>query len=230
MRDDAEAGGDAAGDVGGEEFVAAVFFGEHPLEGGDFGRATGADNGIYLVGAEAGGADARIAILPTASAIPAERALFYQDVFRKIGAGEAFPLPIVTRDDAHLPANLESIERATGVFMTGGDQSRLVAILAGSPALTAIQQNLVGGGALAGTSAGAPLDVDAEVTAALQLARPGIVVDDSSGADPCLAGPAPDPVAYDANKLLVRSSLNDTDTRQAVLAALAEARGPERAV
>ena len=56
--------------------------------------------------AEAGGADARIAILPTASAIPAERALFYQDVFRKIGAGEAFPLPIVTRDDAHLPANL----------------------------------------------------------------------------------------------------------------------------
>ena len=55
----------------------------------------------------------------TLAPIPAERALFYQDVFQKIGAGEAFPLPIVTRDDAHLPANLESIERATGVFMTG---------------------------------------------------------------------------------------------------------------
>jgi cyanophycinase len=104
---------------------------------------------------ESGGAEARIAILPTASAIPAERATFYQGVFTQIGAGEAFALPIVSREDAHRPENLESIARATGVFMTGGDQSRLVAILTGSPALSAIHANLVAGGALAGTSAGA---------------------------------------------------------------------------
>jgi len=105
--------------------------------------------------AEAGGADARIAILPTASAIPAERASFYSQVFTQIGAGEAFPLPIISREDTQLPENLASIETATGIFMTGGDQSRLVAILSGSPALEAIHQNLVEGGALAGTSAGA---------------------------------------------------------------------------
>jgi cyanophycinase len=105
--------------------------------------------------AEAGGADARIAILPTASAIPDERATFYERVFRQIGAGEAFPLPIASREDASASANLEAIDRATGVFMTGGDQSRLVAALGGSPALDAIREHLNGGGALAGTSAGA---------------------------------------------------------------------------
>ena len=105
--------------------------------------------------AEAGGDAARIAILPTASAIPAERATFYSQVFTQIGAAEAFPLPIISREDAQLPENLATIEKATGVFMTGGDQSRLVAILTGTPALQAIHQNLDAGGALAGTSAGA---------------------------------------------------------------------------
>lgn len=105
--------------------------------------------------AEAGGSEARIAILPAASAVPAELAAFYQQVFTQIGAGAAFSLPILSREDAHAPAHLEVIESATGVFLTGGDQSRLVAILNDSPALTAIHKNLVGGGALAGTSAGA---------------------------------------------------------------------------
>jgi cyanophycinase len=105
--------------------------------------------------AEAGGADARIAILPTASAIPAERANFYSQVFTQIGAGAANPLPILSREDAQRPEHLAAIDDATGVFMTGGDQSRLVAILAGTPALEAIHANLVAGGALAGTSAGA---------------------------------------------------------------------------
>jgi cyanophycinase len=105
--------------------------------------------------AEAGGADARIAILPTASAIPAERATFYSQVFTQIGAGAANPLPIISREDAQRPEHLAAIDEATGIFMTGGDQSRLVAILAGTPALDAIHKNLVAGGALAGTSAGA---------------------------------------------------------------------------
>jgi len=105
--------------------------------------------------AEAGGPEARIAILPTASAIPAERANFYSQVFTQIGAAAANPLPILSREDAQRPEHLAAIEDATGVFMTGGDQSRLVAILAGTPALEAIHRNLVAGGALAGTSAGA---------------------------------------------------------------------------
>ena len=104
---------------------------------------------------ESGGEEARIAILPTASAIPLERATFYRRVFGDIGAGESFHLPIATREDAHSPASREAIAGATGVFLTGGDQSRLVQVLAGSPALEAIHQKLTEGGVLAGTSAGA---------------------------------------------------------------------------
>jgi hypothetical protein len=46
---------------------------------------------------EAGGKEARIAILPTASEIPDERAAFYRQVFAEIGAAESFHVPIVTR-------------------------------------------------------------------------------------------------------------------------------------
>lgn len=104
---------------------------------------------------ESGGTDARIAILPTASAIPFERAAFYGRIFGEIGVAESFHLPIVTREDAHSLASQEAIAGATGVFLTGGDQSRLVEVLAGSPALESIHKKLTEGGVLAGTSAGA---------------------------------------------------------------------------
>lgn len=103
----------------------------------------------------AGGPAARIAILPTASAIPAERATFYEGVFQKLGAGAAFHVPIVTRRHAGLEEHVRAIGESTAVFLTGGDQSRLVSVLAGTPAFSAIRHRLVDGAILAGTSAGA---------------------------------------------------------------------------
>src|SRR5690349_6477776 len=46
---------------------------------------------------EAGGATARIAILPTASTIPDKRAEFYREVFSSLGAAAAYPVPIARR-------------------------------------------------------------------------------------------------------------------------------------
>jgi cyanophycinase len=103
---------------------------------------------------EAGGGKARIAILPTASSIPEERAAFYSGVFGGLGA-EAVSVPIAARADAQSPSNVEAIRAASGVFLTGGDQSRLVDVLSGTPALAAIVERLRAGGVLAGTSAGA---------------------------------------------------------------------------
>jgi cyanophycinase len=103
---------------------------------------------------EAGGAQARIAILPTASTIPDEKAAFYQQVFAEIGA-PAVHVPIVTRDDADASEHARAIATATGVFLTGGDQSRLVSVLSGTACFAAIRDRLVEGGVLAGTSAGA---------------------------------------------------------------------------
>lgn len=104
---------------------------------------------------EAGGPGARIAILPTASTIPDRRATFYQEVFAALGAGESFGVPITDRQEAQSPAHAEALLSATGIFMTGGDQSRLVSVLSTTPALEAIRRRLRGGTVLAGTSAAA---------------------------------------------------------------------------
>ena len=105
--------------------------------------------------AESGGPDARIAILPTASAIPEERAKFYTEAFAQLGVKESIHVPIVNREDAEVEAHVEMLSKATGVFMTGGDQTRLVSVLSGTAAFGVIRQRLSDGVALAGTSAGA---------------------------------------------------------------------------
>lgn len=104
---------------------------------------------------EAGGKHARVAILPTASSIPDERAAFYLGVFAELGVASAVHVPIVTRRDAQLVAHAAAIGGASGVFLTGGDQARLVSVLSETRSFEAIRKGLVGGGIVAGTSAGA---------------------------------------------------------------------------
>ena len=113
---------------------------------------------------EAGGADARIAILPTASTIPARRTAFYEQVFAELGAGESYGVPITERQEAEQRSNAKAILSATGIFMTGGDQTRLVSVLSTTPAWKAIQRRLRGGTVLAGTSAAASAFSDTMIT------------------------------------------------------------------
>jgi cyanophycinase len=105
--------------------------------------------------AEAGGPAARIAILPTASTIPDRRSAFYQQVFAGLGAEGSFGVPITDRQQAEDPSHAETLRSATGIFMTGGDQSRLVSVLSTTPAFDAVRERLRRGCVLAGTSAAA---------------------------------------------------------------------------
>lgn len=126
---------------------------------------------------EAGGRKARIAILPTASAIPAERATFYTRVFAGLGAGHSVHVPIATREDADEDQFARTLLGCTGVFITGGDQSRLVTTLSGTAAFQAIHALLVKGGTLAGTSAGAAAFSSTMITggsAGLHVRRDGV--------------------------------------------------------
>jgi cyanophycinase len=102
----------------------------------------------------AGGRDARIAIIPTASALgdTGER---YQAIFKEIGVRAARTLPIETRQDGERDEWLEKIERADGIFLTGGNQLRLATILGGTPIAKAIRRRNAEGAHVAGTSAGA---------------------------------------------------------------------------
>ena len=105
----------------------------------------------------AGGNQARIAIIPTASEEAQEAGERYIKVFRKLGAAEADWLRVEKRDDANSEAALELLRNATGIFITGGDQARLVALLAGTLVMECIRDRNAHGVVVAGTSAGASI-------------------------------------------------------------------------
>jgi cyanophycinase len=104
----------------------------------------------------AGGRNARIAIVPTASSIEAagER---YKAIFLEMGAAEANVLFIGSREDANGASHVETICEATGIFMTGGNQMRLSALVSGTKVAMAIKQRHEAGMIVAGTSAGASI-------------------------------------------------------------------------
>ncbi|GAA2118753.1 cyanophycinase [Nocardioides bigeumensis] len=107
--------------------------------------------------AASGGTEARIALLPTASSLGDEVVEVYDALFRKLGAAEVMPVRPESREDAHDPDLVGIIEKATGIFMTGGNQLKLSAIICGTPLGDAIVAARERGAVVAGTSAGASI-------------------------------------------------------------------------
>ena len=105
----------------------------------------------------AGDGGARIAIVPTASEEAEAAGERYVGVFRELGAAEADWVRVGERSDANSEEALRLLGEATGIFITGGDQARLVALLAGTLAMEAIRQRNADGVVVAGTSAGASI-------------------------------------------------------------------------
>lgn len=103
-----------------------------------------------------GGKSARIVIIPTASTLE-DTGRRYEKLFRKLGADEAKSLPFSSRDDAGKGEWLEYIEKANGIFVTGGNQLRLTTILGGTAVAKAIRRANARGVAVGGTSAGAAI-------------------------------------------------------------------------
>ena len=101
-----------------------------------------------------GDADARIAVIPTASKLESTGPR-YERVFREFGAGTAYSLPFRTRQDCAREDWIERLEEATGIFLTGGSQLRLSRTLGGTPVTRAIRSAHSRGAHVAGTSAGA---------------------------------------------------------------------------
>jgi cyanophycinase len=102
-----------------------------------------------------GGDEARILVIPTASLL-AETGPDYMELFEAFGA-RALCMPVERREDAFRDVMLEKLERATGIFITGGNQLRLSTILGGTPVARAIRRRNAEGVPLAGTSAGAAI-------------------------------------------------------------------------
>jgi cyanophycinase len=104
----------------------------------------------------AGGSRARVMVCSAPSVEPEEKVRTYAKIFRRIGVGEVIDAPVSDRREGGDPAMLEKLERATAVFITGGDQLRLTSLLSGTRFSEILQERLFRDGlVLAGTSAGA---------------------------------------------------------------------------
>jgi cyanophycinase len=105
----------------------------------------------------AGGAKARIAIMTVATDEPEEYADEYEKVFKKLGVDDARMVDVSNRKDAQDPKALEIIERATGIFFTGGDQLHITSLMGGTGMQELIRRKYGEGAVLGGTSAGAAM-------------------------------------------------------------------------
>ena len=101
-----------------------------------------------------GGSNAHIAVIPTASRL-ADTGPRYERIFRELGAAEAVAVDFESRDDAGDPRRIAQLKRATGVFLTGGNQLRITTLLGGTDAARTIRAQNAAGVHVGGTSAGA---------------------------------------------------------------------------
>jgi cyanophycinase len=102
----------------------------------------------------AGGAKARVAVYPMASSVPDESGPEQVAELKAAGAGDVRLLKL-TREEADGDAAVAALEGVSGVFFSGGDQTRLMAVLGGTKTQARLRELYRGGAVLAGTSAGA---------------------------------------------------------------------------
>ena len=103
-----------------------------------------------------GGKKARIIVCAAATEKPEETLKEYQQVFKRLGAADVYTEPLTERADGESPELLEKLEKATGIFLTGGDQLRITTVMAGTCFSDEAKERLLDGIlVLAGTSAGA---------------------------------------------------------------------------
>ena len=103
----------------------------------------------------AGGADGHVVVISTASSLGDEATAIYRELFTGLGIGRVSGLRPEEREEADDPDAAAVLRDATGVFMTGGNQSRLTQVIAGTRVGDALFLAHDRGAVLAGTSAGA---------------------------------------------------------------------------
>lgn len=104
-----------------------------------------------------GGADASIAVIPTASSLGPEVIELYGALFERLGASRVVGVRPESRAEANEPAMVEQLEDVSGIFMTGGNQLKLSAIINGTAFGAAILDAHRHGVTIGGTSAGASI-------------------------------------------------------------------------
>jgi len=103
----------------------------------------------------AGGEDATIVVISTASSLGFEAGERYRAVFGELGAKSVRPLHAMTRAQANDETFARQLRDATGIFLTGGNQLRLSSTIGGTLLADAVMDRFRAGAVVGGTSAGA---------------------------------------------------------------------------
>ena len=105
---------------------------------------------------ESGGKEANIVVIPTASSIPIDVGDNYLAAFDKLGVSKVKVLNIRSKAHSEHSGMIRYIEEADCVMFSGGDQSRIVDIIGGTPMHNVLMERyLKEEFVIAGTSAGA---------------------------------------------------------------------------
>lgn len=107
-----------------------------------------------------GGLEARIVVMTAATDLPGEVGNTYIRVFERLGIDDVCVVDTDRREDANDPRALEAIEKATGVFFTGGNQARITEYLKDTDIDLMLHKRFSNGLVIAGTSAGAAMMPD----------------------------------------------------------------------
>ena len=139
-----------------------------------------------------GGLQARIVVMTVATELPREVGDNYTRVFERLGVENVRIVDTVYREDASDASALEAIEKATGVFFTGGDQARISSVLKDTEIDQALHRRYSEGIVIGGTSAGAAMmpdmmivEGDGETNPRVEIVKmepgmaflPGVVID-----------------------------------------------------
>jgi cyanophycinase len=134
----------------------------------------------------AGGKLARLVVIPTASARFEKTGVSRSYNFWKSQDVASVVLMHAHRhEEADRPEFVRPLAEATGVWLTGGDQSRLAAVYHGTAVERELMRLLARGGVVGGTSAGASIMSSVMITGGNPSARvgegfgllPGVVID-----------------------------------------------------
>jgi cyanophycinase len=105
----------------------------------------------------AGGARARLVVMTVATDKPEEVGEEYLTVFKELGIDDVKVVDVSAREDANSQEAMALVEKATGLFFTGGDQLHITALLGGTQMHSLIFERFGKGVVIAGTSAGASM-------------------------------------------------------------------------
>lgn len=120
-----------------------------------------------------GGSGARIRLITAASAEPDGVWDSYRKVFQELGVADVQRLALTDQDSAHAPELQQDILQADGIFISGGDQGKLMQALWETPAYTSLHEAFhVRGCCLAGTSAGAAVMSRHMIAQGVSVLRP----------------------------------------------------------